>query len=346
MNKQYIALIPAYKPGDGLVFLLHSLKKLEFTIVLVDDGSGEDYASVFSQCREFATVLHHEQNRGKGRALKTGLQFILEQYGEACLVVTMDADGQHRGEDALRLRRGAEENSECVFLGSRKMDSSAPLRSRLGNGLTRFVYRLISGKRIYDTQTGLRAFDGRWIERMLQIPGERYEYEMNVLLELARENVPLKEMEIQTIYLEQNAGSHFSPVRDSLRIYKEILKFSLSSFVSFLVDYGAYTLLLCLTGRLVLSNVLARGLSSGLNFCLNRRYVFRDRTELQRAAIRYFCLAGGILLGNTLLLRLLVEAWRLPRLPAKLLTELLFFLLSWLMQRFMVFRNRTKGEKL
>lgn len=342
MSRHYIALIPAYKPSNGLVFLLRSLKKLEFTTILVNDGSGGHYDSVFAQCGELATVLHHAQNRGKGIALKTGLSYILEHMGQDCLVVTMDADGQHRVEDALRLCRAAEQTADGVILGSRKMDPSAPLRSRLGNGVTRFVFRLVTGRRIYDTQTGLRVFRGNRIESLLQIPGERYEYEMNVLLELARAKVPLKEMEIETIYLDQNAGSHFSPVRDSLRIYKEILRFSLSSFLSFLVDYCAYVLLLWLTGRLVLSNVLARMLSAGLNFYLNHRYVFRDGNKLWRAGIRYFCLAGGILLGNTLFLKLLAEGCGLPRLPAKLLTELMFFLLNWLLQHFIVFRNPKK----
>ncbi len=343
MSQHYIALIPAYKPSDGLVFLLHRLKKLEFTTILVDDGSGESYASVFEQCRELAIVLHHGQNKGKGMALKTGLSYILEHIGQDCLVVTMDADGQHRVEDALRLCQATEQTEDCVILGSRKMEPSAPLRSRLGNSVTRLVFRLVTGQKIYDTQTGLRVFRGSRIRSLLQIPGERYEYEMNVLLELARRKVPLKEIEIQTIYLDQNAGSHFSPVRDSLRIYKEILKFSLSSFVSFLVDYCAYTILLWLSGGLVLSNVLARILSAGLNFYLNLQYVFCNGNKLWQAAVRYFCLAGGILLGNTLFLKLLAEDCGLPRLPAKLLTEMVFFLLNWLLQHYVVFRDPKKG---
>ena len=141
--------------------------------------------------------------------------------------------------------------------------------------MTRAVYRISTGLKVHDTQTGLRAFDGTLIDKMLSIRGDRYEYEMNVLLDLARSRIPIKEMEIETIYLNNNAASHFNPLRDSFRVYKEILKFSASSFIGFLVDYVLYTVLLLITGKLMLSNVCARVVSASVNFTINRRNLFR-----------------------------------------------------------------------
>lgn len=157
MESKYIALVPAYQPAG---FLLELVKELAagFLVVLVDDGSESACQELFAGCERYATVLRHKVNAGKGRALKTGLAYIQERYGQKDIVVTVDADGQHRVEDAFELCRRAEKNPNALVLGSRKLKENVPLRSLFGNTVTRFVYRLAAGRKVHDTQTGLRAF--------------------------------------------------------------------------------------------------------------------------------------------------------------------------------------------
>lgn len=345
MNENYIALIPAYKPGPFLLELAQKLWDNGFYVVIVDDGSGPQYEKLFFECSRYAEVLHHNQNSGKGRALKTGLSYIVRRADQKNVVVTMDADGQHRVEDALAICQIARNNSNTLVLGSRKLHKNVPLRSRFGNSLTRLVYRISTGLNVHDTQTGLRAFRCKLIPRLLDIPGERYEYEMNVLLRLARSRIQILEHEIETIYIDNNSSSHFDAVKDSLRIYKEILKFSASSLIGFLVDYSAYSLLFLLTQNLWLSNIVARVISATTNFTLNRKFVFKSKETLFRAAAKYFLLAAGILLGNTLVLGFLVNICGIHQMLAKFLTEIIFFMLSWLMQRLVVFRKQTGGKR-
>ena len=340
MSGNYIALIPAYKPSSNLLNLLKSLSDLGFRIVVVNDGSGLDYEKLFFDCSRYAEVLHHERNQGKGSALKTGLRYIYKTYRADCVVVTVDADGQHRASDALKIVKLAESSPRSIVLGCRKLGKTAPLRSRFGNGITRFVFRCSTGRKVYDTQTGLRAFDGNMIPKMIIIEGERYEYEMNVLLRLAKENTTIVEQEIETIYLDNNASSHFDAVKDSARIYKEILKFSASSFVGFLTDYAAYSLLLLFGCGLTLSNVIARILSASVNFTLNRKIVFKSDDNLLPAILKYIILAVCILAGNTLVLNLLVNKLGVNPMLAKLITELLFFMISWIVQRTVVFKHK------
>lgn len=202
------------------------------------------------------------------------------------------------------------------------------------------VYRLSTGLDVHDTQTGLRAFRVSMAPALLSIPGERYEYEMNVLLYCAREHIKIREQEIKTIYLDNNSASHFDALRDSARIYKEILRFSASSLLGFLTDYAEFSLLLLATGSLLLSNVAARIVSASVNFTVNRRFVFKNKGSVAKAAAEYFLLAVFILLGNTVVLELLVNVCGVHQMLAKILTELLFFLFSWLVQRFVVFRKR------
>lgn len=346
MNENNIVLIPAYEPGETLDALLEELSVTGCRIIVVDDGSGPDFSEVFERAAKKATVLTHKENRGKGAALKTGFAYISQHCEQDSVIVTVDSDGQHSVTDSMRLCELARKHPDTLILGCRKMKGNVPIRSWFGNTVTRMIFRLATGQSIYDTQTGLRAFHRDLLPTMMKISGERYEYEMNMLLEFAREGRPMLEEEIETIYLNNNAASHFDTVKDSVRVYKEILKFSASGFASFLTDYSLYSLLLALTGNLRVSNIGARVVSSCVNFTLNRKYVFKSRSNVLKSAISYFLLAAAILAGNTLVLEFLVNTAGMNRLIAKMLTELTFLVVSWTVQRFVIFKKGdADGEK-
>ncbi len=343
MARKRIALIPAYEPDSRLPELAKEASLAGFQPVIVDDGSGTEYADLFTKAGEYAFVLKHEQNAGKGCALKTGLAYIQGNFPDDCTVVTIDSDGQHTVGDALKLCGCAEEHPGTLVLGSRAFKRGVPLRSRFGNSVTRFVYRLATGLTVHDTQTGLRAFSCCLVPFFLTISGQRYEYEMNVLLACAREKIPIAELEIETIYMGKNAGSHFDTVKDSCRVYMEILKFSASSFLSFLVDYGLYSLLLLLTGSLTAANIGARAVSAAVNYTVNRKLVFHSEAGIGRSAVQYVLLAAVVLAGNTLLLNGLAGGLGMNRYLAKLITELVFFAFNWLIQHFIIFRGKKEG---
>lgn len=233
-----IALIPAFEPADNLLNLVILLSDAHFQVVLVDDGSGENYRRIFSTAKRFADVLIHETNKGKGAALKTGLAFIKKHYPENSIVVSLDADGQHSVEDAIKVAQAAAIDRESLILGSRSFCGDVPKRSRFGNSVTRVVFKTVTGSSVSDTQTGLRAFGAQLIPFMLNVDGQRYEYEMNVLLKCARNKLPIKEVEIATIYFNNNEGSHFSTLKDSFRIYCGIIFFTISWLVQKLFIFG------------------------------------------------------------------------------------------------------------
>lgn len=337
--EQYVALIPAYEPDKGMLSLLAELKESGFEIVIVDDGSGEAYAPLFDAAKGFGEVISYLQNKGKGHALKVGLAYIKDTFSAQSVVVTVDADGQHKVADAVRLCERVVGDPSALWLGSRRLSGKIPLRSRFGNSVTRFVYRISTGLRVHDTQTGLRAFRADVIPEMLRIEGDRYEYEMRVLLEFARKKARICEMEIETIYLNDNESSHFNPLRDSLRIYKEILKYSAASLLSFLLDYGLYALLFFLTDRTLLSNVIARVFSGSFNFAVNRKFVFESKGSVWRSALGYVLLAAFVLAGNSALLWLLTDVCQIHALVSKVITEVTFFALSFTVQHFLVFKK-------
>ncbi len=367
MKSRYIVLIPAYEPGEKLISLVHDLRDRGFDIVVVDDGSGMDYRDTFEKVSHDAVVLTHPENRGKGAALRNGLSYILnymaydevartpsgvrELSGRDAVVVTVDADGQHLPDDVLRVARIAGNRRDALVLGSRALEEDVPARSRFGNTVTRHVYSAVTGVRVHDTQTGLRAFSRDLIPALLEIEGDRYEYEINMLLTLATEGYTIIEERIETVYEDNNSGSHFRTVRDSFRVYKEILKFSASSLASFAIDYCMYAVLLTLTGTLgmthglVISNIGARLVSGTANYMMNRKLVFKSRTGFAKSAAQYIALAALILAGNTLVLSLLAGTFGINSMIAKLITEILFFVISWTVQKYVIFfSNESAGE--
>ena len=366
MRNRYIALIPAYEPDEKIKTLADELTEKGFDIVVVDDGSGPDYADLFEELSQKATVLTHPANRGKGAALKTGLRYINRYMaytesvltpagaetvsGRDAVIVTVDADGQHLPDDVLRVAEISAQRRDALVLGSRALSEDIPVRSRFGNTVTRHVYSAATGVHIHDTQTGLRAFHRSLIPRLLDIEGDRYEYEINMLMQLAAEGVPIIEERIETVYEDNNSGSHFRTVRDSFRVYKEILKFSASSLASFAIDYGMYALLLAATGAvgiansLVISNIGARLVSGTANYMMNRKLVFRSRTGFAKSAAQYFLLAAFILAGNTIVLSTLAGTLGINRFAAKLITEVIFFAISWTVQKYVIFFREESGE--
>ena len=249
MNQQFsdvTVIIPSLNPDDKLAKTVADLIESGFTdIVLVNDGSDAKYDSFFPSDHPECTVLKHDVNRGKGAALKTAYNFILERDKSIAGVVTVDGDGQHKAEDVLYCAHTMLER-DSIVLGVRDFSQEdIPLRSRVGNKATRMVFRLFCGLKVSDTQTGLRAFPYRYLAPMAAIEGDRYEYETNALLHLNAMSVPFAEVKISTVYIENNQTSHFRPLRDSLRIYGLILRFLAASILSSLVDLGLFFLLSC-----------------------------------------------------------------------------------------------------
>ncbi len=359
MSNRYIALIPAYEPDEKMLGLIDELREKSFEVVVVDDGSGKDYEEIFEKAEDKAIVLTHAANRGKGAALKTGLRYI-EKYmaycetiltaggavsvsGKDAVIVTVDADGQHKPCDVERIARISEQNKNAMVLGSRALAAGTPLRSKLGNTITRYVYKMATGVPVHDTQTGLRAFRLSMIPLLLETDGERYEYEMNVLLRLSSGGIPIIEEEIETIYENNNKGSHFRTVRDAVRVYKEILKFAAASITSFLIDYVMFAILLAVTGAagisgsLIVSNIGARLVSGTANYTMNRKLVFVTRPAIAKSAIQYAALAGFILAGNTVVLSVLTGTFGINNYLAKVITEAIFFAISWTVQKYVIF---------
>ena len=355
-----IILIPAYKPDQSLVRLAHALKAQDASaeILVIDDGSGSTYAPIFAELHlDGAIVQTHPVNRGKGAALRTGIEWArTNRPGE--ILVTADADGQHLPQDIFRVgvrtETAAVAGQRSIILGVRtKPDPNAgeegtkvPLRSKIGNSATVGFFALATGARVADTQTGLRGFTPQILDWLLQIPGDKYEYEFSMLLRATRADVELVQVPIVKVYEPGNPTSHFRPLQDSARIYAPLLLSLASSFVTgFLVDALALFALVALGVPLLGAVVGARVISALTNFTVNR-IIMHDGGSMPStfsSLVRYATLAVCILAANAALMEALTGLGA-SLLVAKILTELILIPVSFAVQRRWVFLPTQRQE--
>lgn len=346
-------ILPSYKPDEKLLAVLEGLTQKGFAdIVVVDDGSGGSFQEIFQRAasRPNVTLLTHPENRGKGRALKTAFAYCLENRPSCTGVITVDGDNQHHPDDIMACCQRLSEIPEQIVLGARSFSAKeVPFRSRLGNILTKNVFRFACGIRITDTQTGLRAIPRQYLPLMLEISGERYEYETNMLLEMKTRDISFEEVTIRTIYLDENDSSHFNPLKDSIKIYRTIFAFLASSLISALVDLALFYLFISLLEHfypagpwnISISVGAARLLSSFCNYLLNSKKVFRSGSKSSLPRYYLLCvLQFAASAGLVSLISALLPAGNLGKTLIKAIVDILLFLASYQIQREWVFKKK------
>ena len=305
MLKGFSVVLPSLDPDEKLQGVIDGLLAQGFTdVILVNDGSKQENLHYFEEAAKDPRVqlLHHEVNKGKGAALKTAFRWFLENRPEGTGVVTVDGDGQHHPEDTKACAINTIETGH-ITLGVRDFSGKdVPARSRFGNNLTSWIFKVFVGMKIADTQTGLRAFARKDVQAMTQVAGDRFEYETNMLLFMKQEKLPYDQVKIRTVYIEENKTSHFHPIRDSFRIYKLIfghfVKYGISAILSAIIDGGLVWLFNVLLHKLLsglaltaVVTALARTISSVCNFFMNKKLVFKDQSNTLKAMAKYYMIA-------------------------------------------------------
>lgn len=355
-----VVLIPAYKPEKQI--LLDIVKQIASfdveKIIIVDDGSGPEFQSVFEQLGiiEKTIILHQKKNQGKGAALRTGFKHILDYRINCSGVITVDADGQHLPVDVDRIIQSMKENPKSLVLGVRGFSGKVPLRSLLGNKITYLMFRGLVGQSISDTQTGLRAIPISLLEQLVQLKSDRYAYELEMLLTLVQKKVSIKEVQITTVYENNNSISSFRPVSDSILVYKtlflwwfyfrfrQLFKYSLSGIFSTIADFGIYILLINLSCGFVTASILARILSVIIHFSANKYFTFsyKDVPNIMEIA-KYLLVVVFNLFSSIFLIYLFVTYLSLGEVVAKVAAQLILFFATYtLLNGFVFLRQKRK----
>ncbi len=349
-------VIPAYEPSEKLILLIRQLRKKGVAhIIVVDDGSGPAFEPVFAkaQADEGCVVLRHAVNLGKGRALKTAFNYCLQALPEVLGCVTADSDGQHTAESITACMKALCERPDALVLGCRNFDmAGVPARSSFGNKCTRKVFRYLLGLSITDTQTGLRAIPLSFMRELMNVKGERFEYETNMLIETKNRQIPIIEVAIDTIYIEENKSSHFNPIKDSVRIYLVFGKFLFSSLSASVLDLMLFGILCSFlrdgggvpgVSYIVQATVFARIISAVYNFAVNYKVVFRSKSNILAAALRYGLLALCQMMASAFLVDLLFGLTGGYEVVVKMAVDVILFFISFVIQREFVYRKKAES---
>ena len=215
IRSQTAAIIPAYQDEKHIGDIVSRTRVQLEHVIVIDDGSTDQTAQ---RAREAgARVIVHDQNRGKGEAIKTGLGQGISR--EISWVILLDSDGQHLPEEIDRfVSAAAAATHPTFFIGNRMNDvARMPFIRRLVN---RYMSREISrvcGQKIRDTQCGFRMFDRQLIPELLG-GAHRFEYETEVLIIASRKGYRIESVPISTVYTDQVSKIH--PMQDALRFFK------------------------------------------------------------------------------------------------------------------------------
>jgi putative flippase GtrA len=333
-------LIPSYQPGPQLKILVEELARTAVPIILiVDDGSGPEWRQAFDDCAAFPKVriLRHSANLGKGAGIKTGIGHVLQFLPDAQGVITADSDGQHHPEDILRVAQALKQNPDCLVLGTREFDRDVPARNRIGNICTRALVGVMLGRRIRDTQTGLRGLPRRLLPRLLDLRSNGYEFELDMLIACKHHGCRIVEERIRTIYSPGNATSHFNPLRDSMRIYFVLFRFSILSLLTDALDNAVFYFAYRRTGAILTSQMIGRLLAVCFNYRLARKAVFLSHEPHRVLLSRYLLLVIGSGAASYGLIRLLTHALPISPIVAKIAAESFLFIGNFVLQRDFVF---------
>ncbi len=343
MNK--VLLIPAYNPEEKIVPLIQELPKGVFDqILIINDGSGPKYSEIFDQLSMVKNVkiLTHEINQGKGAALKTGFSYVLKNVNNCPGVITADADGQHLKKDILAIADCLKPEQRRLTIGSRTFDAEVPLRSHFGNKMTRAVMKLFFKINLKDTQSGLRAIPFSLLPKLLSIPFNRYEFEIEMLLVAEKNGYRFEELEIETVYENNNISSSFNPVVDSAKIYFVLFRYILASLITAVVDYIIFFISYAFFPKIFLCTYFARFVALFVNFIVLKKFVFHSKEKIITIGMKYLLIVVISGFISSLAIEYFHNVLNLNIVLSKISAELLLYFGIFIAQKEFVFKRKRR----
>lgn len=355
-DKNILILIPSFKPTKELIKYIDELIQNNYkNIVVVNDGSPDEYNEIFEKInlKKECTLLKNEVNMGKGIALKKGFEFFkkLNKNNEYIGMITVDSDGQHLVKDIAKIVQQINEKPNSLILGSRDFSkNNVPTKSSFGNKATSNVFKVLYGTKISDTQTGFRGIPASLVEDFISISGNRFEYETNMLIYCILNKIELIEVPIETVYIDNNTGTSFRPIHDSISIYSKILnsfvKYSAVSLISCLIDVMLFEIILLNlkfdldeTILITVSTVIARIISSLVNYTLNKKVSFKSKKDVKNTIVKYYILCIIQMIASAVFVSAIYHFTGITEVIIKIIVDTIIFFINYRIQRVVIFNK-------
>ena len=351
------ALIPALDPDDTLVSLIKQLDAAGFEkIIVVNDGSGHESGKIFKQIKNIkkCVLLSHEENKGKGSALKTGLNYFAENCTDMLGVVTFDCDGQHSVRDAVTVAQLMSENRKALILGARDMEAkNVPKKCRNVNRVTKKLMESLYRKELIDTMSGLRGIPRKLVPLFAGLGGSRYDYETNMLIECFAKDIDIIQTPVDTVF-DSASDSHYRAVRDTVRIYwpmcNRLVKFWISAFACYCIEFLIYVLLIKVpfsdmeTGSVILAaQACSKVFSCAGNFMINKHTVFKKSGSSIECLVKYILVMILLVVASSTLISMAMEVFELKTdqtIFVKLIVDFFLMIVNFIIQRRWVFSDK------
>ena len=345
-----VVLIPAYNPNQKLINLVLQLKNNFSKIIIINDGSNRKSKKIFQELTNYpeCTILEYPENRGKGYALKYGINYYLENLKDNYQgIITADCDYQHKPEDIINIALKLLGNQDSIVLGVRNFHlKNIPFPNRFGNLLTSFIFKFLYGIKIEDTQTGLRAIPNRYLNLCLETNGNRFEFEMNMLIKAVKNKINILEVPIETIYYSKGE-SKFNKFKDPIIIYKvlftEYLKFIISSLSCSLIDVILFSMFLQLfinvnsNIQIIMATFFSRIIT---DFNINKTIVFNSHENIKKIAIKYYILSFSKMMVSALFVLLIHHLLiNINETYIKIVVDTFIYFLSYKIQKKYIFKT-------
>ena len=352
---EYIIVIPSLNPDQRFLDFILSLKterednrSLFIDIIVVNDGTKSELLHFYDEANDIYpfTLLTHATNLGKGRAMKTAINHVLNLYPSIKGVLFADSDGQHLATDCFNCIQLSHHHPDALILGVRDFDDkNVPTKNKVGNIITRNVFHFLCGIKVSDSQTGLRVIPQSFLQPLMNIQGERFEFEMYMLLATKDFQIPIQEQAIATVYEKESYTTHFNPIRDSIKIYTIFLKFLFSGISSFLLDSILFLFFISFlngqTSYILMATFLSRGFSSIYNYMLNNHLVFKSENKIG-GLVKYYTLVIIQAFISGYMVTQLFRIFTVPELLIKIPVDMCLFLLNFYLQQTWVFKGSKK----
>ncbi|PKN17819.1 MAG: glycosyltransferase family 2 protein [Deltaproteobacteria bacterium HGW-Deltaproteobacteria-6] len=215
---RFAFIIPVYNHAATVAQVIKQAQAFGYPVFVVDDGSTDGTAQRLAEIKDIH-LLRHEKNQGKGASILTG---FMAASGVADYAITVDADGQHYPEDALKLINAIPAKKRPMVIGAREGMTAAlgahiPWTSRFGRKFSNFWVRLSGGPMLSDSQSGMRIYP---LPEALSLHtrARRFQFEVEILVQAHRKGIPIIEKPVRVVYNPDGSRiSHFRPFVDFLR---------------------------------------------------------------------------------------------------------------------------------
>ena len=341
-------VIPSYNPDVKLSMLVDELIMSGFSdIIIVDDGSDfgiRNVETTFEYVKEKAecTILHHPSNLGKGMALKTGFKFCMHNRGKDTLIVTMDDDGEYSVADVNACLEDYEEHLKAGTYSTKRL---------VVNKIAGIAMTYLCGVDVKDVQTGLRLIPIKYMKKLLKVEGERFDYEINMLVELKYNNIATAEHIISKERETTIRYAKYNPIWDICRLIAVMLKYAASSLAATALDVVLfYLIILSMDDTLLdidksagmfMATVVARVVSSTFNCVVNKRTVFNSDEPMKWVIIKFYIfsilralVSYAMILGASYMLGTYADT---ATVIVKLIVDLILFFAGYGIQKKFIF---------